>query len=75
MFHFIETVPLAHTRKMLENIIESSVILSKYTKNNTPPTMIPQGLCQCKSIRRCLNNGNIELCQEMGQLRKFSQCD
>ena len=50
--------------------MEGGVILSKYTKIDTPPTMIPQGLCQCKSIR-CLNNGNIEPCHEMGQLRKF----
>ena len=51
--------------------MEGSVILSKYTKNDTPPTMIPQGFCQCKSVRRCLNNGNIEPCHEMGQLCKF----
>ena len=53
--------------------MESSVVFSKYTKNDTPPTMIPQGFCQCKLIRRRLNNGNIELCHEMGQLRKFLQ--
>ena len=46
--------------------MENSVILSKYTKNDSPPT-IPQGFCQCKSIRRCINNGNIEPCHEMGQ--------
>ena len=51
--------------------MESSVIFSKYTKNDTPPTMIPQAFRQRKSIRRCLNNGNIEPCHEMRQLRKF----
>ena len=50
--------------------MESSVILSKCTKNGTPPTMIRQGFCQCKSIR-CLNNENIEPYHEMGKLRKF----
>ena len=50
--------------------MENSVILSKYTKKDTPPT-IPQGFCQCKSTRRCINNGNIEPCHEMAQLLKF----
>ena len=51
--------------------MESSVIFSKYRKNDTPPTMIPLAFRKRKSIRRCLNNGNIEHCHEMGQLHKF----
>ena len=51
--------------------MESRVILSKYTKIGIPPIMNRQGFCQCKSIRRCLNNENIEPCHKMDQLHKF----
>ena len=66
----IETVALAHTGKMLENIYGKQCHSQQYRKNDTPPTMIPQGFYQCKSFR-CLNNRNIEPCHEMGQLCKF----
>ena len=35
--------------------METSVILSIYTKNDTLLIMIPQEFCQCKPIRRCLS--------------------
>ena len=44
MFHRIETVALAHNRKMLETFMESSVSQQIY-KNDTPPTIILPGFC------------------------------
>ena len=70
MFHCIETVSLAYARKMLGIIYGEQCHFHQIYKNDTPPTMIPQAFRQRKSIRRCLNNGNIEPCHEMGQLRK-----
>ena len=60
MFHCIVTVVLVTLERCWKTFMESSVILSKYTKNGIPPTMISQGFCLCKSTRRCLNNENIE---------------
>ena len=71
MFHCIETIALAHTGKMLENIYGEQCHSQQICKSGTLPTVIPQGFCQCKSIRRCLNNRYNEPCHEMGQLHKF----
>ena len=38
--------------KWCKTFMESSVIFSKYTKNDIPSTMITQGFCQFKSNRK-----------------------